>query len=209
MSKDLIGYFSCDPETGAPVWDEGCVCGDNIFSVEGTGTIGRPIKFADTPVSAEPTDDEIIDIAVEPLGIDCDRMPYGVVVFARALLSRYSSAPVAAQPDVTQQTLDDVMAGIPARDAEIAALRKEIDTLRAQQEADKVDEERKNTDVIRMLCETLDLARTCHSAMLMSDPPQEMWKARGVDQAIGKALHAADYHRMIGEAHDAARKEQA
>jgi len=124
-------------------------------------------------------------------------------------ISTYLAAPVAAQPDLTQQTLDDVMAGIPARDAEIEALRKEIDTLRAQQEADKVDEERKNTDVIRMLCETLDLARTCHSAMLMSDPPQEMWKARGVDQAIGKALHAADYHRMIGEAHDAARKEQA
>ncbi|RSE58833.1 hypothetical protein EGT81_16635 [Alcaligenes faecalis] len=85
----------------------------------------------DAPMSAEPTDDEIIDIAVEPLGIDCDRMPYGVVVFARALLSRYSSAPVAAQPDVTQQTLDDVMAGIPARDAEIEALRKEIEALQA------------------------------------------------------------------------------
>ncbi|WP_395029746.1 hypothetical protein [Alcaligenes aquatilis] len=33
-------------------------------------------------------------------------------------------APVAAQPDVTQQTLDDVKAGIPARDAEIEALQK-------------------------------------------------------------------------------------
>ncbi|MCR4146225.1 hypothetical protein [Alcaligenes faecalis] len=43
------------------------------------------------------------------------------------------TAPVAAQPDVTQQTLDDVMAGIPARDAEIEALRKEIETLRAAQ----------------------------------------------------------------------------
>ncbi|ATI00013.1 hypothetical protein [Alcaligenes faecalis] len=40
---------------------------------------------------------------------------------ARASLS----APAAAQPDVTQQTLDDVMAGIPARDAEIEALQKE------------------------------------------------------------------------------------
>lgn len=52
------------------------------------------------------------------------------------------AAPIAAQPDVTQQTLDDVMAGIPARDAEIEALRKEIETLRAQQDADKVDAER-------------------------------------------------------------------
>lgn len=90
---------------------------------------------ASSPVSAEPTDDEIIDMAVEPLGIDCDRMPYGVVIFARAILSRYSAAPVAAQPDLTQQTLDDVMAGIPARDAEIEALRKEIEALQSQHAA--------------------------------------------------------------------------
>lgn len=43
------------------------------------------------------------------------------------------TAPVAAQPGLTKQTLDDVMAGIPARDAEIEALRKEIETLRAAQ----------------------------------------------------------------------------
>ena len=49
------------------------------------------------------------------------------------------ATPVAAQPDVTQQTLDDVMAGIPARDAEIAALRKEIETLRAQQDTDRMN----------------------------------------------------------------------
>ena len=42
------------------------------------------------------------------------------------------AAPIAAQPDVTQQTLDDVMAGIPARDAEIEALRKQVETLQAQ-----------------------------------------------------------------------------
>lgn len=47
-------------------------------------------------------------------------------------------APDIAQPDLTQQTLDDVKAGIPVRDAEIAELRKEIETLRAQQDADKV-----------------------------------------------------------------------
>lgn len=46
-----------------------------------------------------------------------------------------------AQPGqaLTQQTLDDVMAGIPARDAEIEALRKEIETLRAQQDTDKAN----------------------------------------------------------------------
>ncbi|MBY6346569.1 hypothetical protein E5C31_11415 [Providencia rettgeri] len=47
--------------------------------------------------------------------------------------------PAATQPDVTQQTLDDVIAGIPARDAEIEALRKEIETLRAQQDTDRVN----------------------------------------------------------------------
>lgn len=48
------------------------------------------------------------------------------------LMEHVRRAPVAAQPGLTQQTLDDVMAGIPARDAEIAALQ-------AQQDADKVD----------------------------------------------------------------------
>lgn len=60
-------------------------------------------------------------------------------------IEAFAAAPVAAQPDVTQQTLDDVIAGIPARDAEIEALRKGIDTLRAQQDADTVDAERYRT----------------------------------------------------------------
>lgn len=49
--------------------------------------------LASAPVAgdAQPTDAEIIDLAVEPLGIDCDRMPHGVVVFARNLLSRYAA----------------------------------------------------------------------------------------------------------------------
>ncbi|WP_374697324.1 Lar family restriction alleviation protein [Alcaligenes nematophilus] len=42
------------------------------------------------------------------------------------------ATPAAAQPDLTQQTLDDVIAGIPARDAEIEALRKQVETLQAQ-----------------------------------------------------------------------------
>lgn len=61
---------------------------------------------------------------------------YGLSTWTKAkklitdLVKSYS-APVAAQPDLTQQTLDDVMAGIPARDAEIEALRKEIEALQA------------------------------------------------------------------------------
>ena len=47
--------------------------------------------------------------------------------------TKFYTAPVAALPDITQQTLDDVKAGIPARDAEIVALRKKIETLQAAQ----------------------------------------------------------------------------
>lgn len=58
---------------------------------------GRRAALASAPVAGKaPTDDEIIDMAVEPLGIDCDRMPYGVVIFARALLARYA-APQASE----------------------------------------------------------------------------------------------------------------
>lgn len=62
---------------------------------------------------------------------------YGLSTWTKAkklitdLVKSYS-APVAAQPDLTQQTLDDVMAGIPARDAETEALRKQVETLQAQ-----------------------------------------------------------------------------
>lgn len=49
-------------------------------------------------------------------------------------IEAFAAAPISAQPDLTQQTLDDVKAGIPARDAEIEALRKEIETLQAAQE---------------------------------------------------------------------------
>lgn len=57
---------------------------------------------------------------------------HGVLADDELMALLRPAARVAAQPDLTQQTLDDVMAGIPARDAEIAALQ-------AQQDADKVD----------------------------------------------------------------------
>lgn len=42
-----VGYFACDPETLEPVWDEGCVCQDDIYNQEDFGTIGRPFIFTD------------------------------------------------------------------------------------------------------------------------------------------------------------------
>lgn len=128
MSQEPLFWYRPRSDGGY----EGPLHSGQIEDVRKASGAWVPLFAGAAPVSAEPTDDEIIDIAVEPLGIDCDRMPYGIVVFARALLSRYSSAPAATQPGLTQQTLDDVMAGIPARDAEIEALRKQVETLQAQ-----------------------------------------------------------------------------
>ncbi|HBQ91066.1 MAG TPA: hypothetical protein DD803_16640 [Alcaligenes faecalis] len=77
--------------------------------------------LAAAPVSAEPVGYVSRDASIARMTTN---LPEGSPLYA---------APVAAQPDLTQQTLDDVMAGIPARDAEIAALRKEIETLQAAQ----------------------------------------------------------------------------
>lgn len=83
--------------------------------------------LAAAPVSAEPVGYVSRDASIARMTTN---LPEGSPLYA---------APVAAQPDVTQQTLDDVMAGIPARDAEIEALRKEIETLRAQQDTDRAN----------------------------------------------------------------------
>ncbi len=64
---------------------------------------------------------------------------HGALADAELMALLRPAAPVADQSDLTQQTLDDVMAGIPARDAEIAALRKEIETQRAQQPVSGAD----------------------------------------------------------------------
>lgn len=108
---------------------------------------------------------------------------------ARASLS----APAAAQPDVTQQTLDDVMAGIPARDAEIEALRKEIETLRAQQDADKVDAERWRA----------------YRASVAADDAGFLQRALNAIEAMGLEDGQLPSEDQIDAAIDAARKELA
>ncbi|MGB6105671.1 MAG: hypothetical protein WBF88_17650 [Pusillimonas sp.] len=42
-----VAYLSCNTQTGQPEWSEDCVCQDNVYSVMETGTIGRPVIFAD------------------------------------------------------------------------------------------------------------------------------------------------------------------
>lgn len=103
------------------------------------------------------------------------------------------AAPVAAQSDVTQQTLDDVMAGIPARDAEIEALRKEIETLRAQQDADKVDAERWRA----------------YRSSVAADDAGFLQRALNAIEAMGLEDGQLPSEDQIDAAIDAARKEQA
>lgn len=55
------------------------------------------LKSAHIVCEPQPTDGEIIDMAVQPLGIDRDRIPYAIVVFARALLSRYAAPQASAE----------------------------------------------------------------------------------------------------------------
>lgn len=52
VAQEPVAYLACDPETGEPVWGEDCVCKDNVYSPEDTGTIGRPVVFA--PVAIQP-----------------------------------------------------------------------------------------------------------------------------------------------------------
>lgn len=52
VAQEPVAYLACDPETGEPVWGEDCVCKDNVYSPEDTGTIGRPVVFA--PVAVQP-----------------------------------------------------------------------------------------------------------------------------------------------------------
>lgn len=42
-----VGYFACNPESLKPEWGEDCVCQDDVYDPEETGTIGRPFVFVD------------------------------------------------------------------------------------------------------------------------------------------------------------------
>lgn len=110
-----------------------------------------PLFAGAAPVSAEPVAyldlgaGGYVDVGTDLTDEQLAALPKGrhmLAIVGTYGVEGFTAAPVAAQPDLTQQTLDDVKAGLPARDAEIGALRKEIDTLRAQQDADTVDAER-------------------------------------------------------------------
>jgi hypothetical protein len=87
--QSLLDRMANDPHTGTMFEADGDTLRDAMH-------LCRAVKvnaaLASAPVAGEaPTDAEIIDMAVEPLGIDYDRMPYGIVKFARALLDQYAA----------------------------------------------------------------------------------------------------------------------
>ncbi|GHC58721.1 hypothetical protein GCM10010096_34840 [Alcaligenes pakistanensis] len=140
-------------DSGGPTYHEAELIGMNIAGPTGCGAhkeCTRAAKLAfleaariwerlhpSSPVGAEP----VLRIGTDRNGELAIFTPRFNSVIARFTPCGKSgmkegllySAPVAAQPDVTQQTLDDVMAGIPARDAEIEALRMEIEAQHAAQ----------------------------------------------------------------------------
>jgi len=49
----------------------------------------------------------------------------------------------------------------------------------------------KQIEALKLALEAMNLARAAHGQMLLSDPPQEAWKAWGVSAALTKAMTAA------------------
>jgi hypothetical protein len=67
-----VAYLSCNTQTGQPEWSEDCVCQDNVYSVMETGTIGRPVIFAD---QAEAYKDACVREALEEAARRCVESP--------------------------------------------------------------------------------------------------------------------------------------
>lgn len=131
MSNETIAWKICYTENG-----QYCTAlseHNSVGDYRAIDPMASSIALCAAPVSSEPVawvrrhpDGALTSAFLEHAVIDPVRKDSG------AWVPLYT-APVTAQPDLTQQTLDDVKAGIPARDEEIAALRKEIETLQAAQ----------------------------------------------------------------------------
>ena len=124
MSQEPLFWYRPRSDGGC----EGPLHNGQIEDVRKASGAWVPLFAGAAPVSAEPVawmthhDEPMLFPTDEEARSYCDDDEQPIPLYA---------APVAAQPDLTQQTLDDVMAGIPARDAEIEALRKEIEALQA------------------------------------------------------------------------------
>lgn len=70
-----VGYFAYNPETLKPEWSEDCVCQDNIYEPDETGTVGRPFVFADQAEAyanalAAEREQKTVDSIIDVIG-DC------------------------------------------------------------------------------------------------------------------------------------------
>lgn len=83
-----FAYFACNPHTLKPVWSEDCVCQDDVYSEDETGTIGRPIVFVE---DAEAYTDAKVRAALEDVAkmvLECDPRANhrGIAIAIRAII---------------------------------------------------------------------------------------------------------------------------
>ncbi|WP_368928671.1 hypothetical protein [Alcaligenes faecalis] len=131
MSKEPLFWYRPRSDGGY----EGPLHSGQIKDVRKASGAWVPLFAGEAPVSAEqvtvPHGWRLVPIdPTDEMLLAGDTHEYDAGIWWSLMLN---AAPVTAPPDVTQQTLDDVKAGIPARDAEIDALRKEIETLQRAQ----------------------------------------------------------------------------
>jgi hypothetical protein len=74
---------------------------------------------------------------------------------------------------------------------EALRLADEVETWDAPMVNSVAYELRRQHEVIAELLEALQLALSAHGRMLMSDPPQDAWKAQGVEEKARAAIRAA------------------
>lgn len=55
-------------------------------------------------------------------------------------------------------------------------------------------------EALRGVIEAIRLARSSHGVALLSDPPQDAWKARGVDAQLATAAATLEQHLAFDEA---------
>lgn len=96
--------------------------------------------------------------------------------------------------DITQKTLDDVKAGIPARDAEIEALRKQIETLQAQLQSPV----NVHSNMCRGIIAPITFDMLAH---VLGDDAKQEWIAAQAQQPVsGADLHRDEEIKALDEA---------
>ena len=72
------------------------------------------------------------------------------------------------------------------------AMRRDLESAMANASRPNAAELRRLRKVNAELLEALQLALSAHGRMLMSDPPQDAWKAQGVEEKARAAIAKAE-----------------